>query len=125
MEMNVEIDRLSKIFKVKLNGFPSVDGVQRVYENYESILEGIIPKNYSLLIDCYDIGVFQQQAVSVLERLFKLYIDLGFKNIVLVKSKESIQNMQLTRVARSVPGFYGVFVDDISEALKTCVQLNV
>jgi hypothetical protein len=45
----------------------------------------------------------------------------GFKHIVFVKSKSPIQNMQLAKAAKAVPGFTGIFVDSLAEAFKACV----
>ncbi len=122
MGMEINVDNERKIFKVTLDGFPKVAEVQGVLKNYYNLIGGINPKENSLLIDCTELGVFQQESVAVLEKLFKIYMEVGFKNIVFVKSKKSIENMQLTRVAKSVPGFYGVFADNMEEALKICAK---
>jgi hypothetical protein len=120
MGMDISVDKVAKIFKVTVDGFPTPENAQTVLKNYQDIVSGVNAKENSLLIDCTGLGVFQQESIAILEKLFKLYMDVGFKNIVFIKSKKSIQNMQLTRVAKSIPGFYGVFVDDMDEALKIC-----
>lgn len=118
--MEINIDKSRKIFHVTVEGLPTKESTQRVLENYNYNAQGINRGDYSLLIDCSKLRIFQQESITMLEQLFKLYMDSGFKNIVFVKSKKHIQNMQLARVVKEVPGFYGIFVDDIAEALAAC-----
>lgn len=118
--MEVNYDSAKKILYVSLEGFVSSEAAKKVLNNYKDIISIVNVRETSLLIDCTNIGVFQQDAITSLEKLYKLYMDTGFKNIVLIKSQNPIQSMQLSKAAKNVSGFTGVFVDNKAEALIAC-----
>lgn len=122
MGMTVNIDNSKKILQVTLNSIVTTEATTaKVLGEYNQIVGQVDPKEYSLLIDCVNMGVFQMDAIEPLTKLYQLYMNTGFKHIVFVKSKSPIQNMQLDRAAKAVPGFTGVFVSSMDEALKLCV----
>lgn len=122
MAMKVEVDNAKKILHVVLNGFVTTEAAGKVLAEYNKIVGQVNPKEYSLLIDCTDMGIFQTDAVETLSKLYQLYMSTGFKHIVFVKSTQPIQNMQLSKAAKAVPGFTGVFVDRPADALKICAE---
>lgn len=121
MGMTVNVDNSKKILQVILNSVVTMEtATAKVLAEYNQIVSRVNPKEYSLLIDCTNMGVFQTDAIEHLSKLFKLYMSTGFKHIVFVKSKNPIQNMQLNKTANMVPGFTGVFVDSLADAYKVC-----
>ncbi|WP_223069344.1 hypothetical protein [Paenibacillus caui] len=118
----IEIDKARKVLHAELDGFPDPEAAPETLKNYNNIVAGIPPKEYSMLIDCAKMGVFQAESVPSLEKLFKLYMETGFKHIVFVKPQHAIANMQLNRIARNVPGFPGVFVPTAEEAWNICAE---
>jgi hypothetical protein len=122
MGMTVNVDNSKKILNVALNSVVTTEAATaKVLAEYNQIVGRVNPKEYSLLIDCTDMGVFQTDAIETLTQLYKLYMSTGFKHIVFIKSKQPIQNMQLSKAANMVPGFSGVFVDSMADALKACI----
>lgn len=121
MSMKVEVNNSKKILQVTLDGFVTTDAAAKVLAEYNQIIGRVNPREYSLLIDCTNMGVFQMDAVDTLTKLFQMYMATGFRHIVFVKCKNAIQNMQLDKAAKAVPGFTGVFVDGLDNAIKTCV----
>lgn len=122
MAIKVEVNSSKKILQVTLNGgFVKSEAAAKVLAEYNQIIGRVNPKEYSLLIDCTDMGVFQTDAIETLAKLFKMYMTTGFKHIVLIKSKNTIQNMQTDKASKMVPGFTGVFVENMDEALKACI----
>lgn len=121
MAISINLDRIRKCMNVSLpSGFTSSDKTKKALDNYNQVMSQIIPSEYSLLIDCTEMGVFEQSALTYLEQLFKMYMKTGFKHVVFVNAKNVIQNMQLQKVARSVSGFDGVFVATLNDAYKEC-----
>lgn len=119
--MQINLDKSKKILQVAVSGgFNTTGETQKVLDKYYQITGQINPKEYSLLIDCTDIGVYEQAALAPLEQLFMLYMKTGFKHIVFTESKNPIQNMQLKKVAKNVPGFSGIFVPTLSDAIAEC-----
>ena len=118
--MTVEANHVRKILQVTLNGFVTTEAAGKVLQNYNQIISQVNPHEYSLLIDCLEMGVFQTDAVQTLIALYKMYMQTGFKNIVFVKSRNAIQNMQLDKAAKAVDGFTGVFVD--TKAVKLTID---
>ncbi|HEX3038208.1 MAG TPA: hypothetical protein VHO94_04350 [Oscillospiraceae bacterium] len=121
MGMKVEANSSKKILQVTLDGFVSTDAAAKVLGEYNQIVGEVNPREYSLLIDCTNMGVFQTDAIETLAKLYKLYMSTGFKHIVFIRAKSAIQNMQLDKAAKMVPGFTGVFVTNMDEALKSCM----
>ena len=122
MGMTVNVDNNKKILQVTLNSVVTTEAATaKVLGEYNQIIGRVNPREYALLIDCTDMGVFQADAIETLTKLYKLYMSTGFKHIVFVKSKNAIQNMQLIKVAKLVPGFTGVFADTMADALKACI----
>lgn len=120
-ELKIETDKLNKILKVTLSGkYTSTEKTKGARGTYDQLISQINPKEYSLLLDCTDCGVYEQSALPVLEQFFKAYMQSGFKHIVFVEAKNPIQNMQLKKVANNVPGFGGVFVPTLNDALIAC-----
>lgn len=120
-EFKIETDTLNRVFKVTLSGgFRTASTAQDGLSNYNKLLGSINPREYSLLLDCTNCGVYEQAALQQLEQLYKLYMKTGFKHIVFVEAKDPIQNMQLKKVAKNVPGFSGVFVHTLNEAINEC-----
>jgi hypothetical protein len=95
MGMEISVDKDAKILKVKVDGFPTPENAQGVLNNYHQIVSGVNAKENSLLIDCTELGVFQQESIAILEKLLKLYMEVGFKNIVFIKSKKSIRQADI------------------------------
>jgi len=121
MPMKIEVNSSKKILQVTLDGFVKSEAAAKVLAEYNQIVGRVNPKEYSLLIDCTDMGVLQTDAVETLSQLFKLYMSTGFKHIVFVKPKSVIQNMQLEKAAKLVPGFTGSFIANMDDALKACM----
>lgn len=120
-EFKIETNTLNKVFKVTLlGGFRTVNTTQDGLSHYNGLLSNINPREYSLLLDCTNCGVYEQAALQQLEQLYKLYMKTGFKHIVFVEAKDPIQNMQLKKVAKNIPGFSGIFVHTLSDAMKEC-----
>jgi hypothetical protein len=121
--MQINLDKLKKIMMVTLSGgFNTSDGTKKVLDDYGQLMSQINPKEYSLLIDCTESGVYEQSALAHLEQLYGLYMKTGFKHIVFVESKNAIQNMQLKKVAQKVPGFTGIFVPTLNDAKNECAK---
>ena len=117
----VETDLVNHILKATLSGgFRSSGTVQESLEQYDKLLGNIKAKEYSLLLDCTDCSVYQQSALEQLSEMYKRYMKSGFKHIVFVEATNPIQNMQLKKVANSIPGFPGVFVKTLNEAILAC-----
>lgn len=120
MAFKTNIDKEKKIFGAEVFGFPEAGGAGEVLGSFDKILGSIDPKEYSLVLDCSELGVFRQESVPALEGLFKLYQQKGFKHIVFVNPKQVTASMQLKRVAKNIPGFAGEFVSTKAEAEKIC-----
>lgn len=120
MAMRVEMNHEKKVMFAELDGFPAVDTTKQVLEGFNKLISDINPKEYSLLIDCTNLGVFQSQSVPVLENLFQLYMATGFRNIVFVNPSSVVTGMQLRRVARNISGFTGQFTDTQEQAWNIC-----
>ena len=119
--MQINLDKLKKIMQVTLSGgFNSSGETKKVLDEYNHLISQISPKEYSLLIDCSETGVYEQSALAPLEQLYKLYMKTGFRHVVFVEAKNAIQNMQLKKVAKNVPGFSGVFVATLNDAINEC-----
>lgn len=122
MGMKVENIESKHILKVTLNGFATTNATTNVLKNRNQVAGDIDFKEYSLLLDCSNMGVFQSDSVPILQRLYTAYMERGYKNVVFIKSKKSIQNSQLMRVAKMTAGFPGVFVDTEQEAMNICTR---
>ncbi len=120
MAFKVSVDEKKKIFNAEVYGFPEANGAGEALKNYNKLLGNINPKEYSMILDCAELGVFRQESVPALQGLFKLYQQTGFKNIIFVNPKTVTSAMQLKRVAKSVPGFTGKFVNTKEEAEGLC-----
>lgn len=121
MAMSAVLEENKKCILVTLSGgFSSSEKTKEVMERYDKYISSIVPSKYSLLIDCSDMGVFEQNALVYLKKLFIMYMKSGFKHIVFVYPKNPIQSMQLKKVANDVPGFNGIFVDTLGEAYLEC-----
>lgn len=119
--LNVETDKQNKILKVTLTGqFTSTETTKGAFSVYDKLMSQINSKEYSLLLDCTDCGVYEQSALQYLEQFCQMYTKAGFKHIVLVEAKNPIQNMQLKKVTGNVPGFPGVFRPTLSAAIAEC-----
>ncbi|AWB42876.1 hypothetical protein DCC85_00565 [Paenibacillus sp. CAA11] len=118
----IEIDKAKKVVHAVLDGFPAPDAAAKTLQNYNNIVGGIDAKEYSLLIDCAKMGVFQPESVPALEKLFKLYMETGFKHVVFVNPTNTVAAMQLRRIARGVQGFTGQFVDSAEKAWEVCAK---
>jgi hypothetical protein len=122
MAIAVKADTSRKILQVTLNNeFIQTEAAAKILKEYNQIVGTVNCREYSLLIDCTEMGVLQTDAVDILIKMYNLYMQTGFTHIVFVKSKNPIQNMQLTKAAKAVPGFTGIFVDSLAEAVKACV----
>lgn len=120
-EFKIEKDIVNRILKVTLSGgFRSAGTVQDSLNQYDNLLSNMNAKEYSLLLDCTDCSVYEQVALQQLEQIYKRYMQTGFKHIVFVNAKNPIQNMQLKKVAKNIPGFPGVFLPTLSDAIKEC-----
>ena len=121
MAMSMNLDEGRKCLHVILSsGFASSEKTKNVMDNYYQTISSITPAEYSLLIDCSDMGIFEQNALSYLKQLFNMYMKSGFKHIIFVNPKNPIQNMQLQKVASKVPGFSGIFVNTLGDAFLEC-----
>jgi hypothetical protein len=121
--MQINLDKLKKIMQVTLSGgFNTSGDTKKVLDDYNRIMSQITPKDYSLLLDCTDAGVYEQSALAHLEQLYRLYMQTGFKHIVFVEAKNAIQNMQLKKVAKNVEGFTGIFVPTLNDAINACAK---
>lgn len=119
--LNIQTDKINKILKVTLSGgFTSAETTKGAFSTYDKLVSQINPKEYSLLLDCTDCGIYEQSALQYLGEFYKLYVKIGFKHIVFVEAKNAIQNMQLKKVANGVPGFTGIFVPTLSQAISEC-----
>lgn len=119
--LNIETDKLNKILQVTLTGqYTSTENTKGAFSVYDKLMSQINSKEYSLLLDCTDCGVYEQSAIQYLEQFCQLYMKAGFKHIVLVEAKNPIQNMQLKRAIGNVAGFPGVFKPTLAAAVAEC-----
>lgn len=121
--LKIETDKIKKIMKISLSGgFISTEASKNTFSQYNQMISQINPREYSLLLDCTDCGVYEQGALVYLEQFYKTYMETGFKHIVFVEAKNVIQNIQLKKVAKNVPGFTGVFFPTLNDAVNECMK---
>lgn len=120
MSLSINLDKDKKILRAVVEGYPDTNKTKEVLGNYTKLLNTVNPKEYSLLVDCSDMGVFKQDSTQTLAQLFKMYTQTGYKHIVFISPKAVVTDMQLKRIARSVPGFSVQYAKDENEALSIC-----
>lgn len=121
MASTSKIDSTKKIiYGYPDNKFISEETVSNTAQQVRQIMTTLNCKEYALLIDCTDMGVFEQTALQLLQKTWNLFMEAGFRKIVFVNPKNAIQNMQIQKMIKNMPQFKGEFVDSLAEAEKRC-----
>lgn len=121
MASTSRIDNEKKIlYGYPQNQFLTEETVNNTAQLVRQITSSINCKEYALLIDATEMGVFEQKALKLLERTWEMFMDAGFRRIVFVKPKNTIQNMQIQKMLKSMPNFKVDLVDTLEEAENLC-----
>lgn len=109
-----EIDDKQKVLHIMAEGFfknnESAAFMETLYETFGSIQA----TEYDLIVDLIHLDVIKQNLVYRIADAFKLYDELGFRNIVIINPISILAKVQLFNIARSVH-FSGTFVDSLEE----------
>ncbi|PKG22832.1 hypothetical protein [Niallia nealsonii] len=110
-----QTDKNNKAFIITLGGFAETDKASNFVENLKKEVSSIDVKNFSLIVDSAELRTFKTEILPVLEASYSLYMNLGFKKILMVTPKKVTPRLQLKRIAKKVH-FSGIFINTLQEA---------
>jgi anti-anti-sigma regulatory factor len=111
------VDNAKKTFTITLQGFAGSDSASVFVEALKFAVSKTKPQDLYLVVDSTNLKTFKSDILPVLEKSYKLYMSLGFKDIFMVNPLGATAKLQLQRMARTAQ-FTGKFVDTVADAQK-------
>lgn len=114
-------DKHKKTFTIFLEGYPRDGG--NFVNDLKAAVSKINPKEYTLVIDAYDLKAFRPKGLIVLEKSYQLYMSFGFREIIMILSSSITCRLQIRRIGNEV-GYTGLFAKDRQEYAGLLSQIN-
>lgn len=114
----IEVDTRNKQIIVRLAGSFTKENLEDLFGQYEKKLKKINPREYNMVIDCYNLNVFKPEIIPCFEEVFYEFNE--YKRVTLINSLNRISVFQVQRIIRNIKQNKFEFIDkknDISNNL--------
>ena len=117
---DLTINEEKKVFLAQATGFFDVEDGESFIKDYKRITQTLQKDIYTLIINAPELQPSSPQVAEMLGSLLQMYMEVPFKNRILVTNGNPVTLMQFKRLGKSIPGWTESvqYVDDYSQALS-------
>jgi hypothetical protein len=105
---SMELDPQKKIFSIYAEGSFSAELGQKYVEEFVQKSNSIEPTDWILTIDVINLNTVGNDAAKILMEVLKLYLSFPYKKRYITTIRNSICNIQVKNMGKSVPNFDGL-----------------
>lgn len=98
----MNINQAKKELQIVIVGNFTPEQAQQFVADYNKKVNSIPASEFTLRLDCTDLGVVTPELIPSLEYCYDMYKQSGFKKIIFEIANSTIVKMQLNRIARKV-----------------------
>lgn len=98
---DMSLDKTNKALNIKIGGMFEQSDAESFIKEFTGILTTIKVVEFDLVFDANELSVSKPEMLPMLEGCFKMYKDIGFKNVIANVGSNVTLKMQLGRIART------------------------
>ena len=99
---DMSLEKINKKINIRIGGMFEPEDANSFVKEFTGITSTIKASEYILYFDAKELKVSKPEMVPMLEGCFKMYKEIGFKNIIMKIENNVTLKMQLSRLARNV-----------------------
>lgn len=111
----IKVDDDKKTMYVKTSGFFKEEDALAYINEFQATLKKINVPTFKLIVDAIDQKAVPQNVIDEVKGALKLYMDCGFKKVVILTPSSPTAKMQAQSCAKEI-NFSGEFVDNLEMA---------